>query len=80
MASSTDWLFLVEREGLVVSEPILQEHFPNGLNSLAKGQHYWFRREAERYRVAHRADKAEKRDLGAKRWINHLGGWTVSAT
>ncbi|MBW2704450.1 MAG: hypothetical protein JRF33_26840, partial [Deltaproteobacteria bacterium] len=72
MASSTDWLFLVEREGLVVSEPILQEHFPNGLNSLAKGQHYWFRREAERHRVAHRADKAEKRDLGAKRWINHL--------
>ncbi|MBI5488803.1 MAG: hypothetical protein HY905_15820 [Deltaproteobacteria bacterium] len=74
MAQHSDWLALVERDGLVVSEPVLEQHFPAGPTPVAAGAHHWFRRKAERFRLT-LADKAaapERRADGARQWLDHL--------
>ena len=50
MATHADWLSLVHLDGLLISEPVLEEHFPGGPKPVTKGMHNWFRRQAERYR------------------------------
>ncbi|NMC71525.1 MAG: restriction endonuclease, partial [Myxococcales bacterium] len=74
MAQHADWLALVERDGLVLSEPVLEQYLPDGPHPVNANAHHWFRRKAERFRVA-LADKAlpaEKRAEAARQWIDYL--------
>ena len=74
MAAHADWLALVERDGLVVSEPVLEQFFPDGPRLVNAVAHHWFRRKAERFRVAlgEKDTSAEKRADGARQWVDHL--------
>jgi hypothetical protein len=72
MADHTDWLSLVEADGLVISEPVLEEHFPDGPSPVPQGVHNWFRRSAERYRVTQSQPDPTKRNGGARQWIDFL--------
>lgn len=72
MATHADWLALVQLDGLVISEPVLEEHFPGGPNAVTKGLHNWFRRQAERYRVSKSEQDLTKRADGARQWIDFL--------
>ncbi|MBI5485738.1 MAG: restriction endonuclease [Deltaproteobacteria bacterium] len=74
MAQHSDWLALVERDGLVLSEPVLEQYLPDGPHLVNANAHHWFRRKAERFRVA-LADKvlpAEKWADAARQWIDYL--------
>jgi hypothetical protein len=54
MASSADahgWLALVEMSGLLVSEPVLRQHFPDGPERCPKHRAVWLARAWERYQV-----------------------------
>ncbi|MBN1947327.1 MAG: hypothetical protein JW797_16780 [Bradymonadales bacterium] len=72
MANHADWLSLVHLDGLVVSEPVLEERFPGGPQPVTQGMHYWFRRQAERYRVSRAHSDPEARATGAHLWIDFL--------
>lgn len=72
MGSHADWLSLVQLDGLVISEPVLDEYFPGGMPAVSKGMHNWFRRQAERYRVAQGHADLGKRSAGARQWIDFL--------
>lgn len=74
MATHADWLALVRLDGLVISEPVLEEHFPEGPTPVTRGMHNWFRRRAERYHVAMAHTDPEKRAHGAREWISFLLG------
>lgn len=74
MAQHADWLALVERDGLVISEPVLEQRLPGGPTPVNVNAHHWFRRKAERFRLA-MAEKGappEKRADAARQWIDHL--------
>ena len=71
MATHADWLTLVQLDGLVVSEPVLEEKFPGGPLPVGRGLHNWFRRQAERYLVS-RSLAADKRAAGARQWVDFL--------
>jgi len=66
MATHADWLALVSLDGLVVSEPVLEERFPEGPPPVPAGQHHWFRRQAERYRVSRGHPDPARRADGAR--------------
>ena len=72
MTTHADWLSLVQLDGLVVSEPVLEEYFPGGPRSVAKGTHHWFRRQAEHYRVSRALTDPARRKAGARSWIDFL--------
>ncbi len=72
MATHADWLSLVEVDGLVISEPVLEEHFPGGPAQVRQGVHSWFRRRAETYRVAQAQTDAAKQNDGARKWLEFL--------
>jgi len=72
MATHADWLALVSLDGLVVSEPVLEERFPEGPPPVPAGQHHWFRRQAERYRVSRGHPDPARRADGARQWVDYL--------
>ncbi|MFO8073745.1 MAG: DNA methyltransferase, partial [Polyangia bacterium] len=72
MSGHADWLALVGRDGLVIAEPVLDERFPEGPTPVNRGMHHWFRRRAERYRVARGDGDPEKQATGARQWIDFL--------
>lgn len=72
MSGHADWLSLVGRDGLVIAEPVLDERFPEGPTPVNRGMHHWFRRRAERYRVAQGEPDFEHQSLGARQWIDFL--------
>ncbi|MFH1531497.1 MAG: DNA methyltransferase [Pseudomonadota bacterium] len=77
MATHSDWLALVELSGLVISEPVLESHFPDGPRPLPAGAHRWFQRFAERFEVSQaKADPAAQRQ-GATTWIDYLVQWVM---
>jgi len=75
-----DWLDLVARSGLVVTEPVLEEHYPDGPDPLPRGARHWFRRRAERYRLArHEHDslarqgkEPKKARAAVHRWVQFI--------
>ena len=78
MSTHADWLSLVGLSGLVVSEPVLEERFPGGPTPVSAGDHHWFRRKLERYRVALSGsaaaapDAAEARRRAGREWLAYL--------
>jgi len=74
VAGHSDWLALVERDGLVLSEPVLEQYLPDGPHLVNANAHHWFRRKAERFRVAlaDRAVSPERRADAARQWIDYL--------
>lgn len=77
---SHDWLSLVELSGLVVTEPVLDEHFPDGPPEIDQGARHWFSRRAERFRIAHgdylsrsrRGEDPRKAREAAGAWIDFV--------
>ncbi|MEE8586097.1 MAG: type IIL restriction-modification enzyme MmeI [Acidobacteriota bacterium] len=51
-AARHDWLSLVRLSGLVISEPVLEEHFPQGIAPMEGADLKWFRRNVDRHRAA----------------------------
>ena len=72
MATHSDWLSLVELSGLVVSEPVLEQHFPGGPTPVNQGSHHWFRRYAERFELAMHKTAPDQRRQGAGKWIDYM--------
>ncbi len=72
MATHDDWLTLIQRDGLVISEPVLEERFPGGPHSVPRGTHQWFRRQAERYLVSRDHKDEARRSAGVRRWVDFL--------
>lgn len=68
MSVHGDWLSLVHLSGLVVSEPVLDERFPDGPLPIPGRTHNWFRRRAERYRIARQAEN----ETGVREWIDFM--------
>ncbi len=68
----SDWLSLVESSGLVVSQPVLEEAFPDGLPSLSGGQHRWLKRKAETFFLAASSSDRSKANNAAREWIRHI--------
>lgn len=78
-----DWLSLVSMSGLLVSEPVLAEAFPEGPERVAPGDHRKFIREWERFRYAVDMGRADARDrwpryvledlldLDSQHWLRH---------
>src|SRR5512137_1774492 len=72
MATHADWLSLVELDGLVISEPVLEERFPDGPLTVGKGMHHWFRKQAERWQVARSDPDPPRRAKGARDFTDFL--------
>jgi hypothetical protein len=72
MATHADWLALVELDGLVISEPVLEERFPDGPLPVGKGMHHWFRKQAERWQVVRADPDPARRAKGARDFIDFL--------
>lgn len=72
MVTHSDWLSLVELSGLVVSEPVLETHFPGGPEPIELGTWKWFRRYAERYEVSQADKDPDNRRRGATQWTDYL--------
>ncbi len=77
MATHSDWLSLVELSGLVVSEPVLETHFPGGPDPIELGSWKWFRRYAERFEVTQGKPDPEARKQGAVQWTDTLLEWLL---
>ena len=63
-----DWLELVPRDGLLLSEPVLNSAYPDGFRRLSSYEHQSFRRKAERYQLGkQKQDPARYRE-----WIHYV--------
>ena len=63
-----DWLELVPRDGLLLSEPVLNSAYPDGFRRLEAYEHQKFRRQAERYQLGkQKQDPARYRE-----WIHYV--------
>jgi hypothetical protein len=71
MSNNHDWQSLVELSGLLVSEPLLNENFPDGPQPLPVWLSRRFRNEYERWQGAEdrREKNAEAADRARTRWI-----------
>lgn len=67
MTRHADWLALVQRDGLVLSEPVLADEFPEPFDDLTSYESRQFRQRLERYQRAKRNNDA----AGVRGWINY---------
>ena len=68
MSRHTDWLGLVQVDGLVISEPVLEERFREGPDAVRRGMHTWFRGKLSHYEVAKQRGDAK----GVNAWIDFI--------
>ena len=71
-----DWLTLVQGSGLVVTEPVLEEAFPQGSPDVERGALHAFRRRFERWRLARAEhERLVKRGQDPRKARQRIRGW-----
>ncbi len=63
-----DWLSLVSLSGLLVSEPVLLNSFPDGPEPVSPYIHRWFRKEWEKYQIGTEKDAV----AAQRRWLDFV--------
>ena len=58
MISKNDWLSLISVSGLMISEPVIESEFPDGLSTFAEWKYMKFKKESIRFEINYKKDQS----------------------